>query len=142
MTDEEHAALDLYLSFEVGPHHNHFTAELYRLIAKADTNYRNKLSLSFPLHVKMYKEWMATEDRHAFYDKYNCKTNFHPEEIRREYRVWFRKTCQYPFVVMASNPPEARRFAQYAAEMERDASLESIATPTFYFDDFLVEIVE
>lgn len=142
MTDEEHAALDLYLTFEVGPHHNHFTAELFRLIAKADSSYRRRLAKSFPLHVAMYEEWMATEDRHAFYDKYNCEMNHVPEEVKRSYRVWFRKTCNYPFVVLATNPGEARRYAEMAARTERDASLESMGTPEFEFGEFFVEVVE
>ena len=80
MTDEEHAALDLYLAFEVGPHHSHFTAELYRLIQKADFENRYKLKQVYPLHVAMFEEWMLTADRFDFFKKYNCEVNHRPEE--------------------------------------------------------------
>jgi len=79
VTGEERAALDLYLTFEVGPHASHFTAELYRLINKADSSNRRRLVEAFPLHVRMYEEWMHTEDRFAFFTKYNCQVNHHPE---------------------------------------------------------------
>lgn len=81
MTDEERAALDLYLAFEVGPHHSHFTAELYRLIAKADFNNRRKMTQVWPLHVRLYEEWMLTADRFDFYTKYNCQLNYKPEVL-------------------------------------------------------------
>lgn len=142
MTDEERAALDLYLTFEVGPHHNHFTTELYRLIAKADSSHRRQLAKSFPLHVEMYNEWMLTKDRFHFYTKYNCQINHHPEEVKREYRVWFRRSCNHPFIVLATSPGEARRFAQLAAETERAQWTEEMSRPEFEFDGFFAEIVE
>lgn len=79
MTEEERAALDLYLTFEVGPHRDHFTAELYRLISKADFINKRKLKLSYPLHVAMYEEWMAM-DAYDFYRKYSCEKNYTPEK--------------------------------------------------------------
>lgn len=78
MTAEEHAALDLYMTFEVGPHQNYFTAELYRLISKADSSRRRTLAKAFPLHVRLYEEWMNTLDRFDFFTKYNCQTNHKP----------------------------------------------------------------
>jgi hypothetical protein len=80
MTDEEHAALDLYLTFQAGPHHAHFSAELYRLISKADFTNRDKLAQVYPLHVRLYEEWMLTADPFDFYEKYSCERNYKPEE--------------------------------------------------------------
>ena len=80
MTAEERAALDLYLTFEVGPHASHFTAELYRLISKADSSHRRTLAKAFPLHVRLYEEWMSTQDRFDFFTKYNCQSN-HKSEL-------------------------------------------------------------
>lgn len=80
MTDEEHAALDLYLTFEASPRSHHFTAELYLLISKADFTNRYKLSQVFPIHVRLYEEWMLTADPFDFYEKYSCERNFKPEE--------------------------------------------------------------
>ncbi len=71
----EAAALDLYVTFEK-KHSDHFTAQLYRLIAKGDPGNRRRLEYAFPLHVAMYIEWMNTPDRHTFYEKYNCVANY------------------------------------------------------------------
>ena len=71
----EAAALDLYVTFEK-KHSDHFTAQLYRLIAKGDGGNRRRLERAFPLHVAMYVEWMLTADRHKFYEKYNCVRNY------------------------------------------------------------------
>lgn len=79
MTSEERAALDLYLAFEEGGH-DHYTVQLYRLISKADFSNRRRLMLSYPLHVAMYEEWMNTEDRFVFYNKYSCEKNSIPEK--------------------------------------------------------------
>ena len=74
----ERAALDLYVTFEKA-HADHFTAQLYRLIAKADGGNRRRLEIAYPLHVAMYREWMLTPDRHTFYGKYNCSLNYRPD---------------------------------------------------------------
>jgi hypothetical protein len=79
MTIEERAALDLFLAFET-QHHDHFTAQAYRLISKADAMNRRRISLSFPLEVDMYEEWMASDSPQAFYDKYDVRLNYKPEE--------------------------------------------------------------
>ena len=38
-----------------------FTAQLLRLIAKADSTNRMKLSVAFPEEVKAYEEWRDTD---------------------------------------------------------------------------------
>ena len=75
----EAAALDLYITFEK-KHSDHFTAQLYRLIAKGDGGNRRRLERAFPLHVAMYVEWMLTPDRHTFYEKYNCVKNYRDDD--------------------------------------------------------------
>jgi hypothetical protein len=62
-------ALDLFLTFEFGGH-DFFTAELYRLIAKADGINRLKLMTVYPVEVGLYVEWMETEHPKDFYRKY------------------------------------------------------------------------
>ena len=78
-TEEERAALDLFLAFET-QHHDHFTAQVYRLIAKADAVNRRRMSLCFGLEVEMYEEWMETPTPQEFYDKYNVRKWYVPEE--------------------------------------------------------------
>ena len=72
MTAEEHAALDLYLTFEEGGH-DHFSVKLYELIMKADFSNRRRIKRAFPVHVEMYEQWMATPTPGEFYDKYDVK---------------------------------------------------------------------
>jgi hypothetical protein len=79
MTVEEKAALDLFLAFET-QHHDHFTAQAYRLISKADSVNRRRMIRSFPLEVDMYEEWMQSDSPQAFYDKYDVRLNYKPEE--------------------------------------------------------------
>lgn len=79
MTVEEKAALDLFLAFET-QHHDHFTAQAYRLISKADSVNRRRMIQSFPLEVDMYEEWMQSDSPQAFYDKYDVRLNYRPEE--------------------------------------------------------------
>ena len=74
----ERAALDLYLTFEKSGA-DHFTVQLYRLIAKADGSKRRRIAKGFPLHCAMYEEWMITPDRHTFYEKYHCARNYRPD---------------------------------------------------------------
>ena len=78
MTEEERAALDLFLAFET-QHHDHFTAQVYRLIAKADAMNRRRMSLSFGLEVEMYEEWMELPSPQIFYDRYRVRQNYKPE---------------------------------------------------------------
>ena len=77
MNDWEHIALDLYLTFECS-HQDHFTAGLFRLIAKADMTNRARLSLSYPTHVALYEEWMLADPAQVFYDKYHVKDHYVP----------------------------------------------------------------
>lgn len=81
MTPQEQAALDLYLTYETA-HADHFTAQLFRLIAKGDGGRRRKLARGFPLEVEMYEEWMLTSTTKEFYDKYDVKAHHVSEEKR------------------------------------------------------------
>ncbi len=78
MGDLEKGALDLYLTFEC-THQDHFTAGLYRLIAKADITNRARLSLSYPIQVSLYGEWMLADPPQVFYDKYHVKEHYVPD---------------------------------------------------------------
>lgn len=51
--DEAHMADIL-----AGRHGNWFSAELMRLIAKADRENRERLRLAFPDHVEAYERWV------------------------------------------------------------------------------------
>jgi hypothetical protein len=61
--------IDLFLTFETQSA-NHFEAQLYRLIAKADTNNRARLLLGFLNQVQTYLAWYETPSPKEFYDVY------------------------------------------------------------------------
>jgi hypothetical protein len=74
---KEQAALDLYLTYET-QHADHFTAQLFRLIAKGDGSRRRLLARGFPMEVEAYEEWMLTPTTQEFYDKYDVKKHYVP----------------------------------------------------------------
>jgi hypothetical protein len=74
---KEQAALDLYLTYET-QHADHFTAQLFRLIAKGDGSRRRLLAKGFPMEVEAYEEWMITPTPQMFYDKYDVKKRYVP----------------------------------------------------------------
>lgn len=45
----------------------HFTVQLYRLIAKADTNNRMRLAAGFALYVDCFLDWQESENPHEFF---------------------------------------------------------------------------
>jgi hypothetical protein len=61
----QHAAKDLFLAFHCG--HDHFTAQLYKLIAKADPSNRAKLMFAFPVEVACFMAWQATPVEKDFF---------------------------------------------------------------------------
>ena len=61
----QRAAKDLFLAFHCG--HDHFTAQLYKLIAKADPSNRARLMGAFPVEVACYMAWHASPDEKAFF---------------------------------------------------------------------------
>lgn len=62
-------AYDLYLTYETG-RADHFTADLFRLINKADAINKFRLGAGYPDHVAILKEYHATEHAEDFYRKY------------------------------------------------------------------------
>lgn len=78
MTEEERAALDLFLAFET-QHHDHFSAQLFRLFQKADASNRRKLSQGFPVHGAIHQEWTESPTVQEFYDRYQVRANYVPD---------------------------------------------------------------
>ncbi len=74
MTQEERAALDLFLAFET-QHSDHFSAQLFRLFQKADVMNVRRLSQGYPIHGQIYQEWMDSPTVQEFYDRYNVRAN-------------------------------------------------------------------
>lgn len=62
-------AYDLYLTYETG-RADHFTADLFRLINKADALNKLRLASGYPDHVAILKEYHETEHAEDFYRKY------------------------------------------------------------------------
>lgn len=75
MSAEERAALDLFLAFET-QHHDHFSAQLFRLFQKADFSNVRRLGEGYPVHSKIYREWHDSPTTQEFYDKYNVRGNY------------------------------------------------------------------
>jgi hypothetical protein len=69
MIENRELAKDLFLTFERGA--TFYTAQLFRLIAKADGHNKERLSLVFPDHVAMYLEWMGSPTADMFYKRYD-----------------------------------------------------------------------
>lgn len=72
MTEEgkqtmQRAAKDLFLAFHCS--HDHFTAQLYKLIAKADPANRAKLMSAYPVEVACFMAWQASPDEKAFFKR-------------------------------------------------------------------------
>lgn len=49
---------------------SNFTSELFRLILKADPYNKNRISLGYPEHVSLVKEWQECGTESLFYRSY------------------------------------------------------------------------
>lgn len=47
-----------------------FTCKLFDLIAKADSNNRNKIRIAFPAEVSIFEEWQRSRDKNSFFKKW------------------------------------------------------------------------
>ncbi len=81
----ERAALDIYLTYECSGH-DHFSAQLYRLIAKSDSSHRRRLAMGFPVEVGAWEEWYHTPTAREFYKKYSVEENYQPDDTEKETR--------------------------------------------------------
>lgn len=64
----EKLALDLFIAFHSGG--TNFNAHLFRLMHKADPGNLALISLGFPLHVELYREWHSSPEERGFFTKY------------------------------------------------------------------------
>ena len=84
MTPEQ-AALDIFLVYECSGH-DHFTAQLIRLIAKSDSSNRRKIAHSFPTVVSMWEEWYESPTPEEFYKHYNVHTKYNPDDTEKPFK--------------------------------------------------------
>ena len=68
-SERKRIAGDIYRVYESGGAVN-FTAQLIRLIAKADPDNRHKLGQGFPVEVSVFDEWHTSHSLDVFYKKY------------------------------------------------------------------------
>jgi hypothetical protein len=66
LSDDHHIKFDLYCALN-RPHADWFSAQLFRLIHKADPNNRNRLRAGYPDHVRVFEEWYTSEDEREFF---------------------------------------------------------------------------
>jgi len=59
------AVMDLYLAFHT--QQDFFTAQLYRLIQKADPGNRRRLYQAFPMQVDVFEDWYACDTEEKFF---------------------------------------------------------------------------
>lgn len=74
----EQAIFDLWL-WQTNPNADHFTVQLYRLIAKADPYRKAQIALGFPTESLAFELWYTSEDPDMFF-------NTHLEHLRNEKR--------------------------------------------------------
>lgn len=69
MTPERYDKLkfDLWMALNAVRHADWFTAQLFRLFNKADSNNRLKLMRSFPDEYQVYQDWAQSPNENAFY---------------------------------------------------------------------------
>lgn len=82
MTEERKRklALDIFLAFHRVDQASHFSAQLFRLMHKADPTNRARFAGGFPLHYEVYTEWAASPNEADFYDKYGVRHNLAGDE--------------------------------------------------------------
>lgn len=66
--EKRELALEIYYTYETSA--TNFTADLFRLIVKADTLNKMKLAAIFPEHVTLLQEFHNTPTADEFYRKY------------------------------------------------------------------------
>ena len=74
-SEKRKKAMDLFLAYNT--RQDFFTAQLYRLIMKADGLNTARLAQAFPVEVSLYQEWMATEDQKDFFERYQIGELLH-----------------------------------------------------------------
>lgn len=78
MTEEEQAALDLFLAFET-QHNTHFSAQWFRLYHKADASNKRRMTPGFVTMATIYEQWALAEKPEDFYNHYNVRQNYRPD---------------------------------------------------------------
>ena len=68
-------ACDLYLAFETDA--DHFTAQLFRLMHKADEMNKGLLGKGFPVALNIFREWEDAPSPRAFFVRYNLTAVLH-----------------------------------------------------------------
>ena len=63
-------ARDLYLAFHHSRTADHFNAQLFRLMHKADPGNLVRLGIGFPLEAAVFNEWYGAPNEAAFFDRY------------------------------------------------------------------------